>query len=399
MAKRKATAKAGTARAKKKVSKRKKADDYWIMKKHGGRGKIDTRQAPDWWVSRPDEVEAYLRSLKGVKVFEIGRSAGGRPVIAASWGERDDLPGRTCLRLSSAVGGGGADSFYGQGKRERQGLVFLGGVHGTELEGTVSALNFLNVVVTGKDLRGRKWPRMAEVGRKLRIVIIPYLNIDGRERYRELRHSLNTDLDNYMLISQGMWKDGERVRYPRSKQFWPFPPEEIASMGSYYNDAGANLVYDHGLAPTGQPETRGLMTFLQEEMPDCVVCSHSNNGGLLQQVSCFVPEHYSHRAAYLGGIIAMRNHRENMKKAKLPRVYYPYTFYQTDLIYHVCGALSFIIEFPSGIGNIPDTLDELLDIGMYTMEEIAAFGVGYGFRPREPIQDGRTAQWPQKPKP
>jgi len=362
-----------------------RTDEYWMMKKHQGRGRLDTRQAPDWWLSRPDEVEAWLRSLKGVEVFEIGRSAGGRPIVAAAWGEREDLPGRTCLRLSSSLGGGNADAFYGRGERKRQGFVFLGAAHGTEFEGTVAALNFLNVVVTGKDLRGRKWPRMAAAGRRLRIVIIPFFNIDGRERYREIRHFINTEGDNYQLISQGTWKDGERIRYPKSKQFWPFPPEEIGRMGSYYNDAGANLVYDHGLGPAGQPETRGLMAFLQEEMPDCVLCSHSNNGNLLQQASCFVPEHYRHRAAYLGGIIAMRNQREKMKKFGLPRIFYPYTFYQTDLIYHVCGALSFIVEFPCGWQNNPDNHDELLDIGMYTLEETAAFGTAYGFRPREPI--------------
>jgi len=358
---------------------------YWLMKPCKGRKRIDTRQAPPWWLSRPDEVEDYLRSLKGVEVFEIARSAGGRPVIAAAWGEREDLPGRTSHSLSSATAGGCVESFYGRGKRQRQHFLFLGAAHGTEFEGTVAALNFLNVVVKGKDLRGRRWPRMAREGRKLRIVIVPFLNIDGRERYREIRHFIGVDGEEYQLVTQGTWKNGERLRYPHSKQFWPVPPEKVGMMGSYYNDAGYNLVYDHGFGPHCQPETAGLIEFLQEEMPDCVLCSHTNNGNLVQQTSCFVPEHYRHRVVQIGGVVGARNYREGMKKYGLPRLFYPFTFYQTDMIYHVCGALSFIVEFPCGWQNNPDNPDEILDIGMYTLEEVAAFGTAYGFRPREPI--------------
>ena len=360
-------------------------DDYWVMRRAKGRGRIDTRRAPEWWLSRPDEVEAYLRSLKGVEVREIARSPGGRPVIAACYGEREDLPGQTCRSLASSLGGGGVDAFYGEGTRQRQGFTFVGAAHGTEFEGTVAALNFLNVVVKGKDLRGRKWPRMAEAGRALRIVIVPFLNIDGRDRYSRIRHFVNADPEDYQGVSQGYWKSGERLVYPKSKRYWPVPPDQVERMGSYYNDAGYNLVYDFGFGDDGQPETRGLVRFLKEEMPDCVLCSHTNNGNLLQQASCFVPEHYRARTHQIGGCVGARCHREGMKKFGLPRLFYPYAFYQTDMIYHVCGALSFIVEFPCGWMNLPDNHDEVLDIGMYALEEVASFGVTYGFRPREPI--------------
>jgi len=360
-------------------------DAYWMMKRHGARTKIDTRKGPDWWPSRPDEAESLLRSLKGVEVFEIARSPGGRPVLAAAWGEREDLPGRTSRSLASTLGGGSVEAFYGQGKRERQGFTFVGAAHGTEFEGTVAALNFLNVVVTGKDLRGRRWPKMAEAGRRMRIVVIPFLNIDGRDRFRKIRHFIGVDGDAYQRVTQGWWKNGERLRYPKSKRFWPVPPNEVGLMGSYYNDAGYNLVYDFGFGGDCQPETAGLVRFLKEEMPDCVLCSHTNNGNLVQQASCFIPDHYRFRVHQIGGVVGARCHREGMVKFGLPRLFYPFTFYQTDMIYHVCGALSFIVEFPCGWQNKPDNHDEVLDICMYTLEEIAAFGAVYGFRPTEPI--------------
>jgi hypothetical protein len=179
-----------------------------------GQGTMDAREAPAWWLSRRDEVESFLRSLGGVEVFELGRSAGGRPILAAAWGRREDLPGRTSASLASAITGGDPQAFYGQGQRRRQGFLFLGAAHGTEIEGTVAALNFLNVLATGMDLRGKAWPRLAEAGRQLRVVIVPFLNIDGRERFREFRHFIGMHPDDYRLITNGRWTNGELLGWP-----------------------------------------------------------------------------------------------------------------------------------------------------------------------------------------
>ncbi|MBM4041398.1 MAG: hypothetical protein FJ290_23090, partial [Planctomycetes bacterium] len=61
---------------------------------------MDPTAAPPWWLTKPKEIRAFLESLDGVKVEEIGHTAGGRPVIAAAWGEREDLPGRTSKSLA-----------------------------------------------------------------------------------------------------------------------------------------------------------------------------------------------------------------------------------------------------------------------------------------------------------
>ena len=224
--------------------------DPAAVRAFGDQGTIDARQAPAWWLSRPDEVEAFLRSLPGVEVFELGRSAGNRPILAAAWGQREDLPGRTSASLASAIAGGDPQAFYGQGQRQRQGFLFLGAAHGTEIEGTVAALNFLNVLVTGKDLRGKAWPRMAEAGRQLRVVIVPFFNIDGRERFREFRHFIGMHPDEYRLITNGRWKDGELLGWPESKLHHPVPPDRVDVLGSYYNDHGVNLVYDDAMGGT-----------------------------------------------------------------------------------------------------------------------------------------------------
>jgi len=272
----------------------------------GDQGTVDASQAPAWWLSRPDEVEAFLRSLPDVEVFELGRSAGNRPILAAAWGEREDLPGRTSASLASAIAGGDPQAFYGRGQRQRQGFLFLGGAHGTEIEGTVAALNFLNVLVTGQDLRGKAWPRMAEAGRKLRVVIVPFLNIDGRERFREFRHFIGVHPDDYRLITNGRWKDGELLGWPDSKLHHPVPPDRVDVLGSYYNDRGVNLVYDDALGDVCEPETRALLQFLRRERPDCVLCSHSNNGSLVESASSYIPAHFRQRVAQIGALVGSR---------------------------------------------------------------------------------------------
>jgi hypothetical protein len=61
-----------------------------------------------------------------------------------------------------------------------------------------------------------------------------------------------------------------------------------------------------------------------------------------------------------------------------------FQFYQTDAVYHACGALPILIEFPCGYQNLPDNHKDIVDIGLNVIDEICAFGNRYRFRPREP---------------
>ena len=60
------------------------------------------------------------------------------------------------------------------------------------------------------------------------------------------------------------------------------------------------------------------------------------------------------------------------------------TYYQTDVIYHCCGALPLVVEFPCGYQNVPDNPGDILDTGMFALEEVVAFGTAYRFRPLDP---------------
>lgn len=347
----------------------------------------DLAKAPGWWLTKPAEIRAFLESLQGVEVEEIGRTAGGRPLIAAAWGEREMLPGRTCNSLASAIAGGKAEAFYGEGERKRQTIVFIGAAHGTEIEGTVAALNFLNVIVMGKDLRGREHRAMAERARKLRFVLVPILNVDGRERALHVVHRINADPGYMDLICQGKRKGGETLKWPTGKLHHPMPLDKLEVLGTYYNDAGVNLVYDTAFGGDCPPETTASIRLCCRELADCVILSHTDNGSLVQPPSSYVPEHCRQRIDQIAAVVGMRCAREGFPKFRIPGSPHSYAgpqFYQTDALYHASGALPLLIEFPCGYQNNPDNHDTILDIGLAVLDEVCAFGECYRLRPKEP---------------
>jgi len=351
---------------------------------------IDVTAAPDFWLTKPAEIRQFLESLDGVEIEVIGQTAGGREIIAASVGEREMLEGRTCNTLGSAVAGSDARAFYGQGERKHPSLLFVGAAHGIEYDGTVAALNYLNIIVTGKDLRGREQPEMAAEGRKMRFTVIPFLNVDGRERVLNHVNIIDVDPDYFALISQGVWQDGELLRYPASKRIQPMTTKDFAFIGSYCNDAGINLVYDAALGPDMQPENAALLRYCRREMPDCVLLSHSNNGTLVEPASAFIPEHFRERIVQIGALAGMRCKRAGFAKHNCthPRWdwFYYHQYYQTDAVYHACGALPLLVEFPCGWVARPPKHEDLLEISLAALDEIFAFGNRFPFRPRGPYE-------------
>ena len=360
----------------------------WLLPHQDGKQKVDVRCAPDWWISTPDEAEAFMRGLKGVEVFEIGRSAGDRPIMAGAWGAREELPGRTSRSLSAAISGGSPAAFYGRGRRKRQCFVYLGAVHACEFEGSVAALHLLNIVATGMDLRGRSWPRLAAALRELRLVVIPFYNIDGRQRTAWCRHTIGVASAAYGDLSLGVRKDGQPLKWPDFKREYPVNLDDYAFLGGTFNDNGYNLVYDHGLAEEPQSETRALLRFLREERPDCVLCGHANAGSLVESGPLsFVPERFRRRSAQFSGVVAQRCLLEGFEVNTLTEAddrgdSYA-SFYQTDMIYHCCGALPVVVEFPHGHVKAAD-FNQVLDIGLCAFEEILTLGVAKGFIPDWP---------------
>ncbi|HEX2100171.1 MAG TPA: hypothetical protein VHF69_05895, partial [Candidatus Synoicihabitans sp.] len=133
---------------------------------------------PDFWVSEADAVHRYLRErVKRGRVEEIGRTAGGRPILAVAYG--DPREGHGTTTFSGSLGFFDVRSYLGPDHAKKV-FIGLGAVHGGEFEGIVGMVNLVAILETGRDLRGKEWPGLVAAAAKVdRIVIVPIVNVDG----------------------------------------------------------------------------------------------------------------------------------------------------------------------------------------------------------------------------
>lgn len=351
------------------------------------------RESPDFWVATPQLGLPFIAALRSAGIHVIGRSAGGHEIIALDYGGHEPLDtGANNLHSALAARIYPADAtdifppaFYGNTRRKKPVLVLQGGIHGGELAGTVASLNLCQIIETGRDLRGRGWPRLRELALKTRLVIIPWLNMDGCLRW-PLPNSSGAPDDLVAACNHGVKRNGERYRYPDHKALWPIPPAETGFMGAYFNDNGVNLQYDC-FSPQRQSETTAWMELYLREKPDGVLIWHGNAGSLIGPPSYYLPPGHQHEESRIAGAVQSRLQREGFRLRSLswrglPGLGKP-LFTQMDAVYHVCGATPIMCEMPVGMQSQPFTCDEMLDIGLIVLEEVLNYAQTDGLRPYE----------------
>lgn len=350
-------------------------------------------QCPPFWLAKRDLGMPFISSLKQAKVRVIGRSAGNREIIALEYGEKEPLDATTD-NLHSAIAAKISNpdpteifppAFYGKTRRKRPVVILQGAIHGGELTGTVASLNLCSIIETGKDLRGKEWPRLATLARQTRIGIVPWINPDATDRW-PIPFTPGIPADLYTRCTQGVALDGTKYAYPSMKNIFPMPVDKIAFLGCYYNDAGVNLQYDI-FTVERQPETAAWMRYYLDEKPDGVVIFHCNNGSMIGPPSYYLPVGHQITESRLAGAVRHRLQNENLHNSRmswagLPGLGKPY-MEQMSAVYMVCGALPVMCELPTGGQAVPLTCDQLLDIGLITIEETLAFAHTDGLRPYE----------------
>lgn len=350
-------------------------------------------KGPDFWLAHPREVVPFTKTLKEGVTRVIGRSAGGREVIAVEYGEKEPLDATTdnlhsCLASNLVPPDPTAifpPAFFGSKRRRKPVVVLQGAVHGSEYTGTVASMNLCRIIETGCDVRGKAWPKLRELARGARICIIPWVNVDGASRTPWATHC-NMPSEAAGAITQGVAKDGKKYKYPAMKAIFPIPPEKTAFMGTYYNDAGVNLQYDFCL-PERQPETVAWMKYYLAEKPDGVVCWHCNAGSLIGPPGYYMPPGYQIEESRLAGAVRARLMREGypagrLSWAGLPGMGKP-DIDQITAAFFVCGALSVLCELPSGCKEWYMSHDDMLDIGLIVIDEILLYAHSDGLRPYE----------------
>jgi len=191
---------------------------------------VEADSIPGFWVGSFDEITLFLEArIRRGTVRVIGKSAGGRPIRAAFYGQ--PRKGKGTTTFSGSLGSGDSRAYTGPDHAKKVYMAMCG-VHGGEFEGMVGAVNLLSVLETGADLRGKQWPGIvAAAGSLDRVIVIPITNPDGRARIplRMLKH-YGTDYTVHEYFNTGAKPDGTIIGWPQCKENIPLDFSKTSSL-------------------------------------------------------------------------------------------------------------------------------------------------------------------------
>jgi len=176
--------------------------------------RIPQRPPPDFWIGDVNGLADRFKQLKTAEVRVLARSPGGRPIHLVAFGAAEPLPSRA--NFNSAVGAQEPSAYRDKAARQKPVLLFIGPVHGHEVEGLTGLVNLIQILESGSDLRGRDQSELQALGRKCRLLIIPEGNPDGTARF-EPRSLQGLSEDDLRFWGQGTWRDGTFCGWPESK--------------------------------------------------------------------------------------------------------------------------------------------------------------------------------------
>lgn len=324
-----------------------------------------------WKTTLPEIDAAYLSANRASEKRVIARSAGGRPVYMLAYGEKK-LPGTA--NYSSALGAHDA-SCYKNSANDHPAIVLIGAEHGQETEGVAALMNLISLLETGRDLAGNENTTLLTLAQKVRIVIVPVANPDGRAR---VEPAGMVGLKGYDLRywGQGTWKDGSLCGWPECKKVHPIKGHEDF-LGGYYNDDGVNLMHDNFFHPFAA-ETQALLDLCAAENADFVLHLHggSNSKGDLLQTS-YVPVDVQQAIVELSERCLAVGTGENLEFNVIPvperaSGANPPSFNLVSAAHHVCGGVSICYESNEGLIDEPGpcrTHEEIIRMHMILFEE------------------------------
>jgi len=274
--------------------------------------------------------------------------------------------------FNSAIGGQEAAAYMDKAARKKPVVLLLGPVHGHEVEGLTGLVNLIEIMDTGKDLRGQSQERLRQLGDRCRLLIVPAGNPDGTARF-EPRALQGMGDDDVRFWGQGTWTDDTFCDWPECKRQHPMAGDNVRFLGCYFNDAGINPMHDEFFAPMG-PESAAFLKLAREEGPDLVVSLHSHESKPAVLRPAYVPAEVQQDIRSLAQECYALLKERQLPCGSLPAVQAeggrnPASFNLTSALYHVSGAGSFTFECPHGVqGNCPVTLDQILDIQLSLYE-------------------------------
>ena len=348
------------------------------------RQRLQPRELPEFWIGDVKDLPARWQKLTRGTARVIAKSPGGRPLHLITYGERERVKHRA--NFNSAVGGRDLSAYMDKEARKRPVVYFVGPVHGHEVEGLTGLVNLIEVMETGRDLRGRRQTELRRLGQQCRLLIVPTGNPDGTARF-EPRTAHGMSLDEFRFWGQGTWSDDTIAVWPASKRHHPRLGKEIGWLGCYFNDRGVNPMHDEFFAPMG-PEAPAILRVAMREGPDLAVSLHSHGYGPMIILPTYVPMVVKREAFELvkryDALLAERRLPRweflTRESASTPQVELaaeakederPRPFNLVSAIYHISGATTFTHECPHGVGHekaCQASLEQILDIELGLFE-------------------------------
>jgi len=339
---------------------------------------LTQRVLPEFWIGDVKGLAARWDTLNRGNVSTICISPGGRPIHLITYGKREEV--KRMANFNSATGAREPSAYMDKAARKKPVIFFVGPVHGHEVEGLTGLVNFINIMETGRDLRGKDQSELRELGKKCRLLIIPAGNPDGIARF-EPRTAQGMAMENMCFWAMGTWSDNNIAYWPTSKRLHPRVGDNVGFLGCYFNDAGINASHDEFFAPMSSEATTILMVAM-EEGPDLTTPLHSwsqQSPALIRPayVTIEVQEDVRSLARQYYALLDKRGlpHKEPFS-VKPDGGKNPAPFNLTSAIYHISGATSFTFESPHEIAGEKAcrvSLEKLLDIQLTLYEAIMRY--------------------------
>ena len=226
---------------------------------------------PAFWQVRPDEVIKACKAVRNGRVEVVAKTPLGYPVYAVFFGDFSEAAPQS--NWSAGGSSTTADSYLGGAPRDRQTLLFVAGVHGSEPENVAAAVNMISLLDTGKDLRGETDPEFLSLASKYRIIIMPCVNMDGRLISPD--HFRNQPYEVFRAASQGTWKDGSLIGWKGSKEWFPLPLDKVSYPGGYPNSKGYNIQHDATPGDMRTEEAKAVCRVMARWRVDFMLNGHS----------------------------------------------------------------------------------------------------------------------------
>ena len=231
----------------------------------------DLEPKPEFWQVRPDEVIKACKAVRNGRVEVIAKTPLGYPVYAVFFGDFSEAAPQT--NWSAGNSSSTKDAYLGDAPRDKQTILFVAGVHGSEPENVAAAVNMISLLDTGKDLLGREDKEFLELASKYRIIIMPCVNMDGRLISPD--HFRNQPFEVFRAASQGTWKDGSLIGWKGSKMWFPLPLDKVQHPGGYPNSKGYNIQHDAAPGDMKTAEAIAIMKLMARWRVDFQLNGHS----------------------------------------------------------------------------------------------------------------------------